>query len=74
MGIGFNTGEELVNLKSAFIPETRVQIYFTESDQYFKPVPELLYKSKNGRPFKDNDMKFAFFTKVALESIKRLFW
>ena len=74
MNIDFNTGEELVNLKSAFIPETRVQIYFTESDQYFKPVPELLYKSKNGRPFKDNDLKFAFFSKVALESIKRLFW
>ena len=74
MNIEFDRGDVSVNLKSAFIPDTRVQIYFTESDEYFKPSPELLYKSKNGRPFNDNDFKFAFFAKVALESIKRLFW
>ena len=74
MNIDFSTGETLVNLKSAFIPDTRVQIYFTESDDFFKPCTELLYKSKNGRACKDNDFKFAFFSKVALESIKRLFW
>lgn len=74
MLIDFQDKEDSVNLKSAFIPNTRVQIYFTESEKYFKPTSELLYKSKNGRPYKDNDFKFAFFSKVALETIKRLFW
>ena len=74
MLIEFDTGEDSVNLKSAFIPNSRVQIYFTESEKHFKPLVELLYKSKNGRYYKDNDLKFSFFCKVALETIKRLFW
>jgi len=75
MLIDFSTGDdESVNLKSAFIPNTRVQIYFTESEKYFKQVTELLYKAKNGRPYSDNPNKFAFFAKVALETITRLFW
>tara|TARA_Y100001970_G_scaffold290284_1_gene423523 strand:+ start:396 stop:1208 length:813 start_codon:yes stop_codon:yes gene_type:complete len=74
MLIDFADGEDSVNLKSAFIPNTRVQIYFTESEKYFKSSSELLYKSKNGRACKDNDFRFAFFSKVALETIKRLFW
>ena len=74
MIIDFGNGEDSVNLKSAFIPNTRVQIYFTESEIFFKPVSELLYKSKNGRDYKNNHLKFAFFSKVALETIKRLFW
>ena len=74
MLIDFNGEEDSVNLKSAFIPNTRVQIYFTESEKYFKSTCELLYKSKNGRAYKDNDYRFAFFSKVALETIKRLFW
>ena len=74
MLIDFSNSQESVNLKSAFIPNTRVQIYFTESEVYFKPILDLLYKSKNGRTYKNNDLKFAYFCKVALESIKRLFW
>ena len=74
MLIDFSGCDDSVNLKSAFIPNTRVQIYFTESEKHFKPLIELLYKSKNGRMSKDNDLKFAFFCKVALETIKRLFW
>ena len=74
MLINFTNGDELVNLKSAFIPNTRVQIYFTESEKYFKPTTELLYKAKNGRAYSDNANKFAFFSKVSLETITRLFW
>jgi len=74
MLIDFSNGQDSVNLKSAFIPNTRVQIYFTESEKHFKQTIELLYKSKNGRVHKNNDFRFAFFSKVALETIKRLFW
>ena len=60
--------------KSDFLPNTRVQTYFTESEKYFKPTTELLYKAKNGRAYSDNANKFAFFAKVSLETITRLFW
>jgi len=54
--IPFDFGGEaqVVSAKSAFIPKTRVQIYFLEDDQWFKPLTNLLYKSKNGRTLSDN--------------------
>ena len=66
--------EKLVNLKSAFIPDTRVQVYFMVDDELFKPQPELIYKSRNGRPFKDNDVRFCYFSFVAIQTLKNLFW
>ena len=68
-------GEEIsINLKSGFIPESRVQVYFLQYDPYFKKLPDLLYKAKNGRVYKDNGEKFTFFAKVALETLNDLFW
>jgi len=72
--VNFGGEDRIASMKSAFIPETRVQIYFMEDDQYFKPLPELLYKARNGRVFKDNDERFAFFARVALDTLKRLYW
>ena len=43
MPVEFGGEERVVSLKSAFIPETRVQVYFMQDDEYFKPLPELLY-------------------------------
>ncbi len=74
MPVEFGGEERVVSLKSAFIPETRVQVYFMQDDEYFKPLPELLYKARNGRVFKDNDERFAFFARVALDTLKKLFW
>tara|TARA_A100001035_G_scaffold279252_1_gene280152 strand:- start:65 stop:871 length:807 start_codon:yes stop_codon:yes gene_type:complete len=62
------------NIKSAFIPNTRSQIYFLEFNNFFKDLPELLYKSRNGRFYKDNEEKFSFFVESALETLKKLFW
>ena len=70
----FGGEEKLVNLKSAFIPDTRVQVYFMVDDELFKPQPELIYKSRNGRPFKDNDLRFSYFSYVAIQTLKNLFW
>ncbi|MBC8213716.1 MAG: glycogen/starch synthase [Candidatus Marinimicrobia bacterium] len=72
--IQFNNEDQLVNMKSAFIPETRVQVYFVQDDNYFKPLPELLYKAKNGRVYKENGERFAFFSRVSLSALKNLFW
>ena len=74
--IPFEFGEEnvITSAKSAFIPKTRVQVYFLEDDQRFKPLTNLIYKAKNGRVLVDNDMRFAFFSKASLAILPHLFW
>lgn len=68
-------GEEIsTSAKSAFIPKTRVQIYFLEHEEWFKPLSNLLYKSKNGRILGDNDARSAFFSNAVLATLPHLFW
>lgn len=68
-------GQEIVSsAKSAFIPKTRVQIYFLEDKYWFKPLTNLLYKSKNGRLLSDNDLRYAFFSKASIAILPHLFW
>jgi len=74
--IPFEFGEEnvITSAKSAFIPKTRVQVYFLEDDKRFKPLTNLIYKAKNGRVLTDNDMRFAYFSKASLAILPHLFW
>ena len=57
-------GFEVASAKSAFIPKTRVQVYFMEHENFFQPLSPLLYKAKNGRPLPDNGERFGFFSKM----------
>tara|TARA_B100000315_G_C14175000_1_gene406283 strand:- start:1 stop:597 length:597 start_codon:yes stop_codon:yes gene_type:complete len=61
-------------MKSCFIPETRVQVYFMENNPLYKILPELIYKARNGRIFSDIDEKFAFFALSAIDTLTSLFW
>ena len=74
LSIDFAEGQKIANLKSAFIPKSRVQVYFAEGENLFESVSDLLYKSKNGRFFNENSIRFAFFCKSVLFSLKKLFW
>ena len=67
--VDFSDKRLLVNMKSSFIPETRVQVYFIEHDPFYKSIPELIYKARNGRVYNDNDQRFTFFSKAALETL-----
>lgn len=68
-------GESIsTSAKSAFIPKTRVQVYFLEHTEWFKPLSNLLYKSKNGRILTDNDVRSAFFSNSVLATLPHLFW
>ena len=64
LSIEFMGKEHNINLKSGFIPDTRVQVYFMEHEDYFSHTSELLYKSRNGRVYSDNNEKFTFFIKA----------
>lgn len=74
MPIVFEGEEKIGSVKSAFIPNTKVQVYFMEDKYFFKPVTNLLYKARNGRMLKDNPERYAYFARVALENLKHLFW
>ena len=66
--------QEVASAKSAFIPKTRVQVYFLENENWFKPLTNLLYKSKNGRILIDNPERYAYFSKAVISTLPHLFW
>lgn len=68
-------GEEIsASAKSGFIPKTRVQVYFLEDEYWFKPLTNLLYKSKNGRLLTDNTKRYAYFSRAVISTLPHLFW
>tara|TARA_B100001540_G_scaffold303944_1_gene313142 strand:- start:925 stop:1758 length:834 start_codon:yes stop_codon:yes gene_type:complete len=70
----FRGEEEIASAKSAFIPKTRVQVYFLENEYWFKPLTNLLYKSKNGRVLIDNIERYAYYSKAVISTLPHLFW
>lgn len=74
MPISYDNEDRIGSVKSAFIPNTKVQVYFMEDENFFKPVTNLLYKARNGRMLKDNPERYAYFARVALENLKHLYW
>ncbi|MBC8256173.1 MAG: glycogen/starch synthase [Candidatus Marinimicrobia bacterium] len=70
----FNEERHVINMKSCFIPETRVQVYFMENNPLYKSLPDLIYKARNGRIFSDIDERFAFFALSAIDTLTSLFW
>ena len=70
----FNGEQHIINMKSCFIPETRVQVYFMENNPLYKSLPDLIYKARNGRVFSDIDERFAFFSMAAIDTLTSLFW
>ena len=70
----FDGEDVMTSAKSAFIPKTRVQVYFLENVKLFKGLSTLLYKAKNGRILSDNDERYAYFSKAAIATLPHLFW
>ncbi|MCY4297942.1 MAG: glycogen/starch synthase [Flavobacteriaceae bacterium] len=59
-------------IKVASIPKLRMQVYFIDSDDYFKRKGYL--KDSSGKYFPDNDERMIFFTKGVIETVKKLNW
>ena len=60
--------------KSAFLPSSRLQVYFLENEEKFGDLNNLLFKSKNGRFLVDNDYRFSFYSLAAIKMLPNLFW
>ena len=75
ISVTYDNGEtHIINMKSCFIPETRVQVYFMENNPLYKSLPELIYKARNGRVYIDLDIRFSFFSFAAIDTLTSLFW
>jgi starch synthase len=61
-----------VNGKSAFLPNSKVQIYFLDNSDFFER--DGIYGSAKEPLFEDNASRFMFFALGCLETLKLLYW
>lgn len=59
-------------IKVASIPQTRIQVYFIDNDDYFGR--RLMEKDEQGEDYPDNGERAIFFARGVLETVKKLRW
>jgi starch synthase len=60
-------------VKSAFLPDTKVQVYFIDHKPFFFRKG-MYVDPRTGRDYPDNCQRFALFCKGVLETLHRLHW
>ena len=61
-----------IQTELASIPKERIQVYFIDSEEYFKRKATLT--DEDGNLFPDNDERSIFFAKGVIETVKKLNW
>lgn len=61
------------SVKSAFLPDSKVQVYFIEVGDFFNR-PGIYNDPKTNKPYEDNGVRFAFFSRAVIETLKKLSW
>ncbi len=62
-----------INVKSAFLPNSKVQVYFIDYKPFF--FREGIYRNpRNGLEYPDNDKRFILFSKGVLQTLVKLQW
>ena len=64
--------EKPLIIKVASIPNTKLQVYFIDNEDYFKR--KAVFYDKHNKFFEDNDSRAVFFCKGVLETVKKLGW
>ena len=59
-------------IKVASIPQTRLQVYFIDNDDYF--MKRKMALDENGEEYSDNGERAIFFARGVLETVKKLRW
>lgn len=59
-------------IKVASIPQTKMQVYFLDNEDYFHR--KFIYSDENNNFFNDNDERTIFFCKGVMETVKKLGW
>ena len=65
--------EYITSAKSAFIPDTKVQVYFLEYKPFFDRA-DLYVDPKTKLDYPDNPERYALFCKAVVQTIKVLHW
>ena len=63
----------IANVKSSFLPNSKVQIYFIGNKEYFNRTGYYV-DPKTNKDWKDNAERFVFLSRAALEILKKLHW
>ncbi len=63
-----------ISVKSAFLPNSKVQVYFLDYKPYFFRKGLYVDESKGGEAYADNDKRYILFSKGVLETLKKLQW
>lgn len=71
--VTINDVTRTINVKSAFLPDSKVQIYFVEIPEFFGR-PGLYTDTHTRKDHPDNAERFAYFCKGAIETLKILSW
>lgn len=64
---------KIVDGKTAFLPSSKVHVYFLHIPDYFDRK-DLYVDPSTGKDFEDNAERFAYFSKSVLETLKLLYW
>ena len=59
-------------IKVASIQSARMQVYFIDNDEYFKR--KFVVRDEDGKFFEDNDERMIFYSRGAIETVKKLRW
>lgn len=59
-------------IKVASIPQTKIQVYFIDNDEFF--VKRKMLYDENEVPYKDNGERAIFFARGVIETMKKLRW
>lgn len=59
-------------IKVASLPNTRLQVYFLDNDEFFKRKE--MFDNEEGQAFEDNVERMIFFCKGAIETVKKFGW
>lgn len=73
MPIKFNQQQVQASGKSAFLPDSKVQIYFLDYKPYFDRL-SIYLDPKTKKAYVDNGERFLFFALGCLETLKLLHW
>ena len=72
MNIIVNDDDYPLIIKVASLPESRIQVYFLDNDEFFKR--KSVFEDSDGQAFDDNIDRSVFFCKGAIETVRKFGW
>lgn len=72
MNLIINDTDHPLIIKVASIPQTRLQVYFIDNEDFF--VKRKMTVDENGEPYADNGERAIFFARGVIETVKKLRW